>query len=228
MADPKTELFAIKLPKHEKEAMSYTANETGKTLTKVFYRAIQETIHEQLGLVLLEKLSRSRADVEATSAGERTEREEMRRPPAFVRRDAPAIVADFAHLMEAKETRRQFHEIFDGIQFAEKEWLLYEVDLSALAQVLGRRYLEEEGGFDPVDLNLAKYLFFDYMIRGTYDLTCMGLLKTLEDRWQTEKARIERFRDGLIHLYEETFERPVEVEVVEVLPEAQRRRGRRR
>ncbi len=232
VADPsKSELFAIKLPKNEKDAMAYTAAETGKTLTKVFYRAIQNTIHQELGMVLLAKLGRSRQEVEVLASehdGKERERDRDKEPegrPHFVRRDAPAIVSDFAHLMEQKDTKRAFHTIFEGVQFAEKEWLLYEVDLHTLAKELGQRYLEEDGGFDPVDLSLAKFLFFDYMIRATYDLTAMGLLKTLEDRWRAEKARIERLRDQLIHQYEERFERPVEVEVVEVLGEG--RRGRR-
>jgi hypothetical protein len=206
----KTELFAIKLPKKEKDAMNYTAQETGKTLTKVFYKAIQQTIYEQLGIVLLEKLSRPAIDKEEES--------EIARVPAYVRKNAANIVIDFVHLIEDKANKKDFHEIFENLQFAEKEYLLYEINSTELAYNLGKTYLDNDGGFEPPNLTLAKYLFFDYMIRQAYHLTAMGLLKTLDDEWTKNLPKIERFRDRMITQYEKTFEDAVEVvEVVEVV-----------
>jgi len=208
--EKRTELFAIKLPKAEKDAMNFTAQEMGKTLTKVFYKTIQETIYEQLGLVLLERLSRPNIEEE--------EKGRKRSIPSYIKRTVPNIVVDFVHMMEEKDHKKEFHKIFSKLQFTEKEWLLYEIDLTKLAKNIGTRYLEEEGGFDPVDLGHAKELFFDYMIRMTYQLTAMGLLKTLDDEWEKNQARIERYKDELIAEYEQTFEDALEVvEVVEVV-----------
>jgi hypothetical protein len=215
--EKRTELFAIKLPKNEKDAMSFTAQEMGKTLSKVFYKTIQKTIHEQLGLVLLDKLSRPTLEEE--------EEGRRKRIPSYIKRTVPNIVVDFVHMMEDKDKKKKFHKIFEKLQFTEKEWLLYEIDITRLAEDVGKRYLEEDGSFEPVDLGLAKELFFDYMIRMTYQLTAMGLLKTLDDEWIKNQARIERFKDELIAEYEQTFEDALEVvEVVEVMGNKKKRR----
>jgi hypothetical protein len=214
--DSKTELFAIKLPKKEKEAMNFTAQQTGKTLTKVFYKAIQHTIYEQLGLVLMEKLSRPKLD--------RNDVEEAKIPP-FIRKNAPNIVVDFVHLIQEEKNKKEFRSIFSNLQFTENEYLLYEIDVSELASYLGEHYLDEDGSFDPVDLNHAKYLFFDYMIRMTFQLTAIGLMKTMDDEWSKNSARLERFRDHLISQYEEIYEGALEVvEVVEVVPYKDRKK----
>lgn len=207
--DKRTELFALKLPKAEKDAMNFIAQEKGKTLTKVFYKTIQQTIHEQLGMVLLERLSRPKVE---------DKKEEGRsKIPSYIKRTAPNIVVDFVHMMESKDRRKSFHAIFENLQFTEKEWLLYEVDVTKLSYHVGRHYLDMEGSFDPVDLDLAKEIFFDYMIHMTYQLTAIGLLKTLDDEWEKNQARIERFKDELMAEYEQTYEDALEVvEVVEV------------
>jgi len=217
--EKRTELFALKLPKNEKDAMNYIADEKGATLTKVFYKNIQQTIYEQLGLVLLDKLSRPRVEGKKDKADDRR--------PSYVKRNAPNIVVDFVHIMDAKDRKKGFHSIFEDLQFTEKEWLLYEIDITKLAKHMGKEYLEMDGTFDPVDLDLAKSLFFDYMIHMTYQLTAIGLLKTLDDEWQKNQARIERYKDELIAEYEQTFEDALEVvEVVEVEDRAHRGRNR--
>lgn len=217
--EKRTELFALKLPKNEKDAMNFIADEKGATLTKVFYKNIQQTIYEQLGLVLLDKLSRPRVEGKKDKADDRR--------PSYVKRTAPNIVVDFVHIMDSKDHKKTFHAIFEDLQFTEKEWLLYEIDINKLAKHLGKEYLDADGGFDPVDLDMAKSLFFDYMIHMTYQLTAIGLLKTLDDEWQKNQARIERFKDELIGEYEQTFEDALEVvEVVEVEDRAHRGRNR--
>ena len=211
--EKRTELFALKLPKNEKDAMNYIAEEREKTLTKVFYKTIQQTIHEQLGLVLLDKLSRPRVELKKDKNGN----DMGGKIPPYIKRTAPNIVVDFVHIMETKDRKKSFHSIFEDLQFTEKEWLLYEIDVSKLAKHMGKEYLDADGGFEPVDLDLAKSMFFDYMVHMTYQLTAIGLLKTLDDEWQKNQARIERFKDELIVEYEQTFEDALEVvEVVEV------------
>jgi hypothetical protein len=216
--EKRTELFALKLPKNEKDAMNFIANERSKTLTKVFYKNIQQTIYEQLGLVLLDKLSRPRVDIKKEKAEGRM--------PTYVKRNAPNIVVDFVHIMDSKDRKKTFHSIFEDLQFTEKEWLLYEIDVPKLARHMGKEYLDQDGVFEPVDLDLAKSIFFDYMIHMTYQLTAIGLLKTLDDEWEKNQARIERFKDELIAEYEQTFEDALEV--VEVVEVEDRARGRNR
>lgn len=214
--EKRTELFALKLPKAEKDAMNFIALEMGKTLTKVFYRTIQHTIHEQLGLVLLDKLSRPKIDENKTGKG---------KIPSYIKRTVPNIVVDFVHMMEEKDRRANFHKIFDKLQFTEKEWLLYEIEITKLAKHMGEKYLDHDGSFDPVDIDLAKEIFFDYMIHMTYQLTAMGLLKTLDDEWEKNQARIVRYKDVLIAEYEQIYEDAIEVvEVVEVLGAGKRKK----
>jgi hypothetical protein len=217
--EKRTELFALKLPKNEKDAMNFIADERGKTLTKVFYKTIQQTIYEQLGLVLLDKLSRPRVEVK------RKDGQEAGRVPSYIKRNAPNVVVDFVHIMDIKEKKKNFHSIFEDLQFTEKEWLLYEIDITKLAKHMGKEYLDLEGSFEPPDLEMAKSIFFEYMIHMTYQLTAIGLLKTLDDEWQKNQARIERFKDELIAEYEQTFEDALEV--VEVVEVDERGRGRR-
>ncbi len=212
----RTEVFAIKVPKVEKDAMNLIAAETGKTLSKTFYRAIQHTIFTEFGKVLLDKISRRRSSVVSSAQEEGI--------PTFLRRSAPMVVVDFIHLLQEQANRTAFHAIFENVQFAQKEWLLYEIGLDELAHHMGQVYLDSEGSLDPLDLGLARTIFFEYMVRACYQHTSMGVLRTLEDEWSKNQAKVEQFRDSLMGQYEERFEEALEVEVVEVLPEEGRRR----
>ena len=217
---PRTEVFAIKVPKQEKEAMNLIAQVTGKTLSKTFYRAIQHTIHTEFGKVLLDRISRPRAAV--VSKGD----DDGREVPAFLRRSAPMAVVDFVQLIQVPDTLKAFHALFDGLQFAHREWLLYEVSIDELTHHLGKTYLDADASLEPMDLDLARVLFFDYMVRATYQHTAMGLLHTLEAEWTKNRPKIEQFRDQLMAEYERRFEDAIEVEVVEVLPDDGPRRRR--
>ena len=212
----RTEVFAIKVPKVEKDAMNLIAAETGKTLSKTFYRAIQHTIFTEFGKVLLDRISRPRSSVVAAK--------DEQGVPSFLRRSAPMVVVDFVHLLQEQSNRTAFHAIFDNVQFAQKEWLLYEISLDDLAHHMGRAYLDAEGGLDPLDLALARTMFFEYMVRACYQHTSMGLLRTLEEEWTKNQAKVEQFRDFLMEQYESRFEEALEVEVVEVLHDEGRRR----
>ena len=186
-------LFAIKLEKRIKEAMDFISRETGATLTKLYYKPIEEATHEILGRLLLKKL-------EGVELGERA---------------IPVVVEEFAQLMEKKEVKDEFRRIFSGIQFVEKEWLIYEMDMREIYASVGKAYIDSGGRFDRVDRRLVRELFFGHMLHLTYKMTAMGMFKSLDDEWRRNAHRIERFRDWLLRKHEELYGHEV-VEVEEV------------
>ena len=186
-------LFAIKLEKRIKEAMDFISRETGDTLTKVYYKPIQDTTHEVLGRLLLKRL-------ESVELGER---------------QVPLIVEEFVQLMEKKDVKEEFRRMFSGIQFVEKEWMIYEMDMKDIHTEIGRSYIERGGKFDKVDRRMVKQLFFNIMIQHSYKLTAMGMFKSLDDEWRKNGHRVERFRDWLIRKHEDLYGHDVE-EVEEV------------
>ncbi|MEM4729177.1 MAG: hypothetical protein QXH42_05395 [Thermoplasmata archaeon] len=186
-------LFAIKLEKRIKDAMDFISRETGATLTKLYYKPIEETTHEILGKLLLKKL-------EGVDIGERV---------------IPLVVEEFVQLLEKKEIKDEFRRIFTGIQFVEKEWLVYEMDMKEIYTSIGRAYIDSGGPLDKVDRKLVKEIFFGHMLQLTYKLTAMGMFKSLDDEWRRNAHRIERFRDWLLRKHEELYGHEV-VEVEEV------------
>ncbi len=186
-------LFAIKLERRIKEAMDYISRETGDTLTKLYYKPIQETTYETLGRLLLRKL-------EAT---EQTERQ------------VPLMVEEFFQLVEKKEVKEEFRRIFTGVQFVEKEWLQYEMDMREMNTAIGKAYIDAGGKFDPISRRLVKEIFFQNMLQMTYKHTAMGMFKSLDDEWRRNAHRIERFREWLIRKHEELYGHDI-VEVEEV------------
>ena len=116
-------LFAIKLERRIKEAMDYISRETGDTLTRLYYKPIQETTYETLGRLLLRKLV----------GAEQTERQ------------VPLLVEEFFQLVEKKEVKEEFRRIFAGVQFVEKEWLQFEMDMKEINTTIGRTYIDTGG-----------------------------------------------------------------------------------
>jgi len=186
-------LFAIKLERRIKEAMDYISRETGDTLTKLYYKPIQETTYETLGRLLLKKLE----GVE------------------LLERQVPLMVEEFFQLIEKKEVKEEFRRIFSGVQFVEKEWLQYEMDMKEINTSIGKTYIDTGGRFDPISRKLVKEIFFNNMIQMTYKHTAMGMFKSLDDEWRKNAHRIERFRDWLIRKHEELYGHDI-VEVEEV------------
>ena len=186
-------LFAIKLERRIKEAMDYISRETGDTLTKLYYKPIQETTYETLGRLLLRKLE----------GLEQTERQ------------VPLLVEEFFQLIEKKDVKEEFRRIFSGVQFVEKEWLQYEMDMKEINTSIGKTYIDTGGKFDPISRRLVKEIFFNNMIQMTYRHTAMGMFKNLDDEWRKNAHRTERFRDWLIRKHEELYGHDI-VEVEEV------------
>jgi len=186
-------LFAIKLERRIKEAMDYISRETGDTLTRLYYKPIQETTYETLGRLLLRKLG-------GVEQGER---------------QVPLLVEEFFQLVEKKDVKEEFRRIFTGVQFVEKEWLQYEMDMKEINTTIGRTYIDTGGRFDPISRKLVKEVFFNLMLQMAYKHTAMGMFKSLDDEWRRNAHRIERFRDWLIRKHEELYGHDI-VEVEEV------------
>ncbi len=186
-------LFAIKLERRIKEAMDFISRETGDTLSKLYYRPIEETTYEILGRILIRKL-------EGVELGERS---------------VPPIVEEFVQMMEKREVKEEFRRIFSGIQFVDKEWLVYDMDMKEIHSHVGKSYLDNGGGFERVDKRLVKELLFSHMLQLTYKLTAMGMFKNLDDEWRRNSHRIVRFRDWLVRKHEDLYGHEV-VEVEEV------------
>jgi hypothetical protein len=186
-------LFAIKLEKRIKEAMDFISQETGDTLTKLYYKPIQETTYETLGRILLKKLA-------GVDIGER---------------QLPVLVEEFFQLIEKKDVKEEFRRIFSGIQFVEKDWLVYDVDMKEIYCNVGRGYIDGGGRFDQLNRRTVKEIFFQNMLQLTYKHTAMGMFKSLDDEWRRNAHRIERFRDWLIRKHEDLYGHDI-VEVEEV------------
>jgi hypothetical protein len=186
-------LFAIKLERRIKEAMDYISRETGDTLTRLYYKPIQETTYETLGRLLLRKLA----------GAEQTERQ------------VPLLVEEFFQLVEKKDVKEEFRRIFSGVQFVEKEWLQYEMDMKEINTTIGKTYIDTGGKFEPISRKLVKEIFFNLMLQMAYKHTAMGMFKSLDDEWRRNAHRIERFRDWLIRKHEELYGHDI-VEVEEV------------
>ena len=203
-----TKLFALKIPKHEKEAMDYTARETGRTLTKLYYKSIQTLIFETLGIILLNKIDRR-------MLGSLKNLKDIRFEDEDAKKHSTPIIEDFVELMIEPNNRRVFNEIFDNIEFVIKEFLLYKLDLKVIARSLGRLYLEKIGNFDRINIDLARALFFEYMLSQYYKLTAIGSLKNLNTEWYNKRIQIKNFEAKLIKMYLEKY-RDEKVEAIEI------------
>ncbi|MGQ9582990.1 MAG: hypothetical protein ACUVV6_05685 [Thermoplasmatota archaeon] len=186
-------LFAIKLERRIKEAMDFISRETGDTLTRLYYKPIEETTYEILGRILLRRL-------EGVDIGERS---------------VPPIVEEFVQMMEKRDIKEEFRRIFSGVQFVDKEWLVYDMDMRDIQSHVGRAYIDAGGGFEKINRRFVKELLFSYMLQLTYKLTAMGMFKNLDDEWRRNTHRIERFREWLVRKHEDLYGHEV-VEVEEV------------
>jgi len=186
-------LFAIKLEKRIKEAMDFISQETGDTLTSLYYKPIQETTYETLGKILLKKLA-------GVDIGER---------------HVPLLVEEFFQIIEKKDVKEEFRRIFSGIQFVEKDWLAYDIDMKEIYINIGKGYIDAGGRFDQLSRKMVKDIFFNNMLQLTYRHTAMGMFKSLDDEWRRNSHRVERFRDWLIRKHEDLYGHDI-VEVEEV------------
>ena len=203
-----TKLFALKISPREKEAMDYVAKETDRTLSKVYYRPLQNIVHETLGVVLLHKIDRrmpSRLKDLKILTFEDDEPDKITLP----------IIEDFVELMINPSNRKQFNEIFEGIEFVAKDFLLYKLNSREIAREIGKLYLESHGSLSKTDLNLAQNIFFKYMLELYYKLTAIGSFNSLNTEWFNKRLKIKGFEMRLIKSYLDKY-REVKAEAIEI------------
>lgn len=203
-----TKLFALKITKREKEAMDYTAKETSRTLSKLYYKSLQNTIYETLGIVLLYKIDRriSGGLIELKSLNLDDENTTKLNFP---------ILEDFVEFMIEPNNRHQFNEIFENIDFIVKDFLLYKLNIKEIARAIGRLYIEKNGNFSKTDLVLARQIFFEYMLSLYYKLTAIGSLKNLNTEWYNKRSKIKEFELKLISSYLNKY-REVKAEAIKI------------
>ena len=124
-------------------------------------------------------------------------------------------VEEFFQLIEKKDVKEEFRRIFTGIQFVEKDWLVYDVDMKEIYCNIGKSYIDTGGRFDQLNRRMVKEIFFQNMLHLTYRHTAMGMFKSLDDEWRRNAHRVERFRDWLIRKHEDLYGHDI-VEVEEV------------
>jgi hypothetical protein len=207
-----TKLFAIKISKREKEAMDFTAKETGRTLSKLYYKPLQSTVHETLGLTILFKIDRrisiSLKEVKKINLVD-DEQEKLSIP----------IIEDFVEFMIKPSNRREFNEIFNNVEFVAKDFLLYKLNVQEISREVGRLYLEKNGKLDSIDLRLAYNIYFEYMLLLYYKLTGIGSLKNLNTEWYNKQDKINKFKSKLINTYLTKYrdEKAEAIEIEEII-----------
>lgn len=203
-----TKLFAIKIPENEKIAMDYISNVTNNTLSKLFYKPLQNAIFANLGIILLYKI-----DLRNTTKISQLHNELLSHK-ALSTQSLP-IINDFMALMLDKNLKNTFWNIFGDIQLNEKEFLLHELDITDLAFYMGNEYLSKHGNLEEIDLNLARNLFFNYMLLTYFNTTALGSINKLNLEWSNHQPLIKQFQSQIIAKYLNKFQ-PKKLEAIKV------------
>jgi hypothetical protein len=209
-----TKLFAIKLPENEKKAMEYISNSTNNTLSKLFYKPLQNAIFRNLGVILLYKIDLRNTTEVTDLTNDISDIEDLSNHTL-------PIIEDFIGFMLSKTIRAQFWSIFNDIEINEKEFFLQNLDVSDIAETLGREYLVKHGDFEVMDLNLARNIFFNHMLLTYFNTTAVGSIQKLTNEWQAHQQQIRSFQNKLVYDYLNEFQKkevePIKVdEIVEV------------
>ena len=207
-------IFAIKLPENEKNAMEYISNSTNNTLSKLFHKPLQTAIYKNLGLLLLYKIDlRNTKKVPDMT-------QDIFNTDQFTDQSLP-IIEDFIGLMLNKNLKTTFWAIFKSIPTNEKEFIFQNMNILEIAEHLGREYLAKQGDFNELDLNLARNIFFNYMLLTYFKITAVGSIQRLNNEWLNHQHQIRSFQSQLLAKYQSRFQdKKVEAikvdEVVEV------------
>ena len=203
-----TKLFAIKIPENEKNAMDYVSNITNKTMSKLFYKPIQDAIYTNLGLILLYKID-FRNTMKISNMNE----------DVFNKRSLSGhtlpIIEDFISLIIDKNLKKGFWNIFTDIQLNEKDFLLHDIDLAEVAHNIGKEYIFRHGNLNDLDLNLARNIFFHYMLMTYFNITALGSINRLNLEWNNHKPSIKQFKNQLIIKYLTKYQ-PKKFEAIKV------------
>lgn len=194
-----TKHFAIKIPKNEKVAMDYISNTTNNTLSKLFYTPIKDALYTELGLILLYKIDlRNNTNVSEIC-------DELINLKTLSGKTFP-IIEDFIGIMLDKQYKKTFWNIFSDIQLNEKEFLLHELDLKEVTYYLGKEYISNHGNFEEIDLNMARRIFFNYMLMTYFNVTALGSLNKLNDEWSSHQSLIKQFQNQIMLKYMNKFQ----------------------
>jgi hypothetical protein len=194
-----TKLFAIKVPENEKNAMDYISKITKNTLSKVFYKPLQNAIYTNLGLILLYKIDlRNTAKISDIN----TEFFDLKENP----NQSLPIIEDFIGLMLDKNLRTAFWSNFNDIQINEKDFLFHELNLTEIAFHVGKEYVSRFGNFDEIDLSLTRTIYFNYMLMTYFNITALGSIQKLNHEWTSHNHQIKNFQEQLITKYLTRFQ----------------------
>ena len=194
-----SKLFAIKIPENEKSAMDYISNVTNKTLSKIFYKPLQNAIYTDLGFILLYKIDlRNITKLSNLS-------DDVFHENTMASQSIP-IIEDFISLILDKNIKKSFWNIFGDIQLNEKNFLLHDLDIISLANLLGKEYLLKQGTLEEIDLNLAREIFFNYMLNLYFNTTALGSIQNLNTIWSRHQPLIKQFQVQLLAKYLDKFQ----------------------
>jgi hypothetical protein len=194
-----SKLFALKIPENEKNAMDYISNTTNNTLSKIFYQPLQEAIYKDLGLILLYKI-----DLRNTIKTTELDKELIHSNQLTIR--TLPIVEDFIGLMLEKNNRNSFWSLFDNITTNEKEFIFQDLNLDDIAYHLGKEYILKFGGFEEINLDLARNIFFSYMLENYFNITAVGSIQKLSHEWKNRNHQVKRFQDQIITKYMQRYQ----------------------
>ena len=116
------------------------------------------------------------------------------------------IIEDFISLILDKNVKKSFWNIFSDIQLNEKNFLLHDLDIISLANLLGKEYLLKQGTLEEIDLNLAREIFFNYMLNLYFNTTALGSIQNLNAVWSRHQPLIKQFQAQLLAKYLNKFQ----------------------
>jgi len=203
-----SKIFAIKIPENEKNAMDYISNVTNKKLSRLFYKPLQNAIYSNLGLILLYKIDLRNA----TNLSQL--HDELFSQQSTTGHSLP-IIEDFVSLILDKNLKNVFWKIFGDIQLNEKDFLLHELDITELASQMGKEYLLIHGTLEEIDLELARNIFFNYMLKTYFNTTALGSINKLNQEWINRQPLIKQFQSQFIARYLNKFQ-PKKLEAIKV------------
>lgn len=203
-----SKIFAIKIPENEKNAMDYISNVTNNTLSKLFYKPLQNAIYSNLGLILLYKIDLRNA----TKLSQL--HDELLSYESTSSHSLP-IIEDFISLILDKNLKNVFWKIFGDMQLNEKDFLLHELNITELTNQMGKEYLITHGSMDEIDLTLARNIFFNYMLRNYFNTTALGSINKLNQEWNNHQPLIKQFQSQVIARYLNKFQ-PKKLEAIKI------------
>ena len=174
--------------------MDYISVVTNNKMSKLFHKPLQDAIYTNLGLVLLYKI-----DLRNTNRLPDFD-SNIYNTKSFSGHTLP-IIEDFIRLILDKNLKTTFWNIFNYIQLNEKEFILYDLELFETAHHLGKEYLSKRDSFEEIDLNLAREIFFNYMLATYFNVTALGSINKLNLEWANHLPLIKQFQSQIISKY---------------------------